>query len=109
MSDTKHTPGPWHLSDLGRHHNRRLVYGADGVLVADAGGIHKRSNDEMHANARLIAASPALYEALRAIEHQAIAGEGTLDENGTAIGADDFASILNTARAALRLAEGGEA
>ncbi|BCM88763.1 hypothetical protein IAD21_00605 [Abditibacteriota bacterium] len=57
---SKHTKGSWHVSD-NTHHGCRLIYGPDGFLVADAGRIPRRSEEEMDANARLIAAAPELY------------------------------------------------
>lgn len=42
---------------------------------------------------------------LACIQHQAIAGEGTLDENGTAVGAEDFAFIIQAARSLLARTE----
>lgn len=72
------TPGPW------------SVFGIDGpkpgveapdipfsIIVVgfpdednDEAGVHGRTSDEVRANARLIAAAPKLYEALRAAENE---------------------------------------
>lgn len=55
--DTKHTPGPWRIS---KHTDGRdaLVYDADGFEVA------RTCYPNRTANSRLVAAAPALYEAL---------------------------------------------
>lgn len=60
-----HTPGPWHCSHETSLHGTKLIYGADGYLIADAGRIHHRTETEMEANARLIAAAPELLEACK--------------------------------------------
>lgn len=80
-SGQQHTPGPWHFNEDLSHHLTRLVYAADGHLVADAGRIHKRSIEEMTANARLIAVAPEL---LQALEHatQELEGWYDLAKNG---------------------------
>ena len=68
----KHTRGPWHFTDH-MSHDKRLIYGPDGCLVADAGRIPRRSSEEMTANALLIAAAPdmlaACSQALNALEN----------------------------------------
>lgn len=55
MSEAKHTPGPW-LQD------GELVRESDGKLVADCSIFFPKTNrqSENEANARLIAAAPAL-------------------------------------------------
>jgi hypothetical protein len=116
---TKHTPGPWKVSDkmmtdemICRHdaigawvHSRRYVEGA-GKLLATASasapigtgfnGGHPQveSRDEMLANARLIAAAPELLDALRRV----------LAHDGALTGAD-----WTAIRAAVDKAEGGAA
>lgn len=65
MSETKFTPGPWGLDSTGS------VVTADGGYVAEAyDGLRSTDNDPYigAANARLIAAAPALYEALSGVE-----------------------------------------
>jgi hypothetical protein len=66
-----HTPGPWHYEPDLSLHDTRLIYGSDGRLVADAGRIHKRTEAEMDANARLIGAAPGMLEALKRIVQSA--------------------------------------
>ena len=60
---TRHTPGPWSLSEDG------FVYG-DKMPLCDPHCDGGPDPDEREANARLIAAAPAMYEALRGLpEH----------------------------------------
>jgi hypothetical protein len=61
----QHTPGPWHLNEKLSRHNTALIYGPDDYLIADAGRIQKRSENETKANAALIAAAPDLLAALK--------------------------------------------
>lgn len=57
----KHTPAPWHTSDMA---NGLVVYDQQGWAVADAKVFHARhSLEEGKANARLIAAAPELLSA----------------------------------------------
>ena len=53
------TPGPWHI---GQHDTEFVIYAGPRPLCIEAGG----SGDEAEANAHLIAAAPALLEALEA-------------------------------------------
>lgn len=75
MSEAKHTPGPWHIiiDDDGNPLSGRPMVAAEPEL--DCAIVHwdgfkqrfwesARGEKEMHANARLIAASPCLLEAL---------------------------------------------
>lgn len=59
MSEPGFTPGPWRLNCLG-------VFAGDGSLENDrvVVALGARASAEEVANARLIAAAPALYEAL---------------------------------------------
>jgi len=62
MSAAKHTPGPWHVSDVAQG---LVVYDDQGWAVADAKVFHARHTlEEAQANARLIAATPNLLEML---------------------------------------------
>ena len=56
MSTPKHTPGPWAVHTF-------TISGKEKLEVLDATG----TNACVQANAHLIAAAPAMYEALRAI------------------------------------------
>ncbi len=108
--DTQHTPGPWHIGDPAQ-----FWHEADGVKVTlddsrsiaiDAHGwaqlaavVVKFAGDEQEspagqANARLIAASPLLYEALDAL---------IAPDNG---GVYATVNLIDAARAALKAARG---
>jgi hypothetical protein len=66
---SKHTPGPWHVGVKQAH---RIIYDQAGWAVADATVFHGReSQDEMIANARLIASAPDLLAALELIHANA--------------------------------------
>lgn len=88
---TKHTPGPWRCVDTSYHaHDYRLLR-PDGLPLP----VKAEANDhsEQRANARLIAASPELLEALKEIAADL---ECMLTDKQ-----------LTTARAAIRKAEEG--
>lgn len=94
------TKGPWRLdyADLG------LVLGADGVAIQTAGS--NCLNDfggEAHANARLIASAPELYEALKAL-----VTETTRCDNPELYGVSSDDDTMVAARAALAKADGGK-
>ena len=65
MNNTQHTPGPWYPHYAKADHClSSSVWGQEpGNQVAVIGG---KSLEAMNANARLIAAAPAMYEALKA-------------------------------------------
>ena len=71
MSTPKHTPGPWEVTGP---HSREVITANPGtykpcMTIAKVGGYW---DGEAQANAHLIAAAPAMYEALRkVIEHRA--------------------------------------
>ena len=83
------TPGPWVV-------NTFIVNGQHKLEVLDATG----ANACVQANATLIAAAPAMYEALQAL--LALIGDEDLPDNGELSGA----SICDFARSALAQAEG---
>ena len=64
MSNTKHTPGPWHTGGDGK-----IIYSNDGWAVANATVFHGRADPhhEAESNARLIAATPELLAALHEV------------------------------------------
>jgi hypothetical protein len=62
--------------------NKRSLFGKDGWRVADCGTAFSKSDDEMEANAHIIAAAPDLLEALK-LAQSAVA---------------DFHSGMNTTR-----------
>ena len=73
MSEDKFTPGPWNAPDGGNLSG--AVVAKDGEMVCDPSGAG-RYEDEMDANARLIAAAPEMYELLVLLEnYYAVRGE----------------------------------
>ena len=110
MSTPKHTPGPWEVTGP---HSREVITANPGtykpcMTIAKVGGYW---DEEAQANAALIAAAPAMYEALllavQALEElaQHPAFEGEAEEfNAGGYGY----SALNKAQTALAQAEGNE-
>ena len=86
MKDTKekhtHTPGPWHAY-LSRKDVHRTISSHDGSIIAKE--VH-------HANARLIAAAPEMYETMKAI--LAVVNDPRPIFPGTAIG-DKLREVLS--------------
>ena len=65
----KHTPGPWKaVPDRSRNLYTWYVEGAKGVVPAIARLSLIDACEEIEGNAHLIAAAPAMYEALRRIK-----------------------------------------
>lgn len=79
-----HTPGPWRLDE-----EKMQIFSPDGLPI----GSH-RPEEEIIANARLIAAAPELLDALVIVEMWA-------DETYPWDKMEPFASILKQARAAI--------
>ncbi len=101
---SKHTPGPWKLAQDGGAGNRtRLVILGPRTLargeLAQIGDKWRAPDDEDRANARLIAAAPALLEALRGVANyiRILEREGYITD-------DDVKAV----RAAIAQAEGGK-
>ena len=97
---TKHTPGPWVVSDDG---DMTLIIHAP----KDEVDIARMSNDcemfsEIRANAHLIAAAPAMYDALRELTN-AFALVVKMTPYGVSM---DVSKVHDNARAALAQAEG---
>ena len=65
MSEDKFTPPPWSVPSKGNL--RGAVVAKDGEMVCDPSGAG-RCEDEMDANARLIAAAPEMYYILDIID-----------------------------------------
>ena len=99
MNNTTHTPGPWYPHYAKADHClSSSVWGREsGNQVAVIGG---KSLETMNANAALIAAAPAMYEALKAILDSE---NSTLGDGGSILGSD-YRSLL---QAVLAQAEGG--
>ena len=94
---TKHTPGPWVVSDDG---DVTLIIHAP----KDEVDIARMSNDcemfsEIRANAHLVAAAPAMYEALQAMLN------GILFTRGASMSEDRWQTLTTIARIALALAQ----
>ena len=69
MTDTQHTPGPWHICEVSAGLNRSpLIRDAQGMALAEAfrPNNSQASHINRDANARLIAAAPELLAALQA-------------------------------------------
>jgi hypothetical protein len=76
MAKPAHTPGPWHITSHGNDKSNYIpIYTEDGLWITEAkgrGGIRgsmvgPNNNDEIAANAALIAAAPDMLEALQHI------------------------------------------
>jgi hypothetical protein len=108
-----HTPGRWHIVPYGD--GSSLVIHSDEqnrvCFMATASSDRPTSHASIRANARLIAAAPALYDALKAI----VQAEEAAFEEWRANNLPDWVEghpafdRYNAARAALSLAEGKEA
>ena len=92
----KFTPGPWRLREL--VNNTLAVYGAGECDV-----VFPKRNAPRDANAHLIAAAPALYEALEAIAPWL--RNGDYDTRGGLIEMDRLASVAEAALATARQQE----
>lgn len=62
-----HTPGGWNVASTGEYGVQKLITAEDGSLLAIVGAFPDSDPGEVEANARLMAASPAMYERLRAM------------------------------------------
>ena len=69
MSTPNHTPGPWHVGLK----PGTMVYGPQGEQIV---GLNVMlDSDEVLANAKFIAAAPAMYDALRRIKELMDSGD----------------------------------
>jgi hypothetical protein len=107
MTKAQHTPGPWKLSEIlpgdTRPHFSGNVYGADNYIVANCNC--KRDDNEIDANARLIAAAPELLE--RNEVGLALVEAAILDlENVNPALSEGLAMWVNNTRAAIAKAKG---
>jgi hypothetical protein len=69
---TNYTPGPWEINGPNLIQD---THGQFAAAIASYRGGERITDNEMLANARLIAAAPDLYEALRAVVVQANQGK----------------------------------
>ena len=97
---TKHTPGPWQISAIQNEPEKMSIIDADMCFVAEVWQTYIDGESRQQAHATLIAAAPAMYEALQAL--LALIGDEDLPDNGELSGA----SICDFARSALAQAEG---
>ena len=68
----KHTPGPWQISAIQNEPEKISIIDADMCFVAEVWQTYINGESRQQANAHLIAAAPAMYEALaQAIEELA--------------------------------------
>ena len=68
----KHTPGPWQISAIQNEPEKISIIDADMCFVAEVWQTYINGESRQQANTRLIAAAPAMYEALaQAIEELA--------------------------------------
>ncbi len=88
INQVEHTPGPWYDVTVGR---QTWIYGADGENVAIVLHPRTRPPAEREANARLLAAAPALFAACASVVGQL--GESSFPP-----------TCLDACREALRLA-----
>lgn len=108
MTEAKHTPGPWHLEEMGYNSSSYYIRGSsesgDRLTIGKGAVAHipRSTVNPMEANARLIAAAPELLEALKAMLEAEYAHEW-----------EDYSSeeltVLEKAHAAIAKAEGGAA
>ena len=66
MNTSKHTPGPWHLSECATQTTRAGIVSVDGLHITDVNG-YGMTDSQNQANATLLAAAPAMYEALQTL------------------------------------------
>jgi hypothetical protein len=91
MTQAQHTPGPWsaNVSD------DDLVFAANGLHIATVGNEYQeQSGEEITANARLIAQSPALYAFAAMIARMTPDGE-EIDGKEFVMENDDAVSTVN--------------
>ena len=96
------TPGPWQISAIQNEPEKMSIIDADMCFVAEVWQTYIDGESRQQAHATLIAAAPAMYEALQAL--LALIGDEDLPDNGELSGA----SICDFARSALAQAEGRE-
>lgn len=81
---TKHTPGPWLYSPHYREHAQGHIYlpnaNENEAHTIDLVGAAGMSQEQLNANANLIAAAPDMLEALEFIFFQAIDDDTTEDD-----------------------------
>ena len=90
----KFTPGPWRFKiSTTPFYTRHYIYGDRGQGLAEV-----YTHDDGEANARLIAAAPAMYEALKSV----------LFDCDNVYGSAPLTDTIKQIHAALALADGGD-
>lgn len=74
MSKAKHTPGPWSANEATITYTQFNITAKDSFIGEVGGGL--QSDDEIEANARLIAEAPTMYEALKMVVGALKDGDG---------------------------------
>ena len=64
---TKHTPGPWQISAIQNEPEKMSIIDADMCFVAEVWQTYIDGESRQQAHATLIAAAPAMYEALQLV------------------------------------------
>ena len=107
MNNTTHTPGPWYPHYAKADHClSSSVWGKEpGNQVAVIGG---KSLETMNANAALIAAAPAMYEALSRLRNVASTASNHMRLSGNEEEALLFDNDQRVVEAALAQAEGAQ-
>jgi hypothetical protein len=91
--NTSFTQGPWHIAPSGRGESHRITNGETSISHVLPVG------DDQYANARLIAASPRMYEAL--VKMEKTFNVAKIDPMSAFV-------AIESARAAINLATGQE-
>jgi hypothetical protein len=111
MTETKFTPGPWSIERYGDGSSLVIHSDEDNrvCFMATASSDRPTSHAAIRANARLIAAAPALYEALKEVTQAmtALTFEGIDRGKGHWPAWDKTAQAVDRARSALLLANTG--
>ena len=102
-----HTPGPWEIASY-RNYFGFSVWSPHGPCIAERWFQHERTaeqNDEMRANANLIAATPELLEALKAVAAQAESWH-KFHHGSSNVQCDSICELIPQMNAAIDKAEG---
>ena len=79
MNTAKHTPGPWVINAHDTGMNDSGTIEGNGVVICPE--VYGESKARCDANAHLIAAAPAMYEALKAIQEKISGADVLFDPN----------------------------
>ena len=110
--EAKHTPGPWTTDDIDQSDFYRCVIGENKIVCrVRLKGFMGNNLEHAEANARLIAAAPELYDALRELLTDMVIAQGNMRKAAKRDPAwEGCAEIIqprvDAARAAIAKAEG---